>query len=204
MKLNECAGRYKSFVSLGSTCQAAYQLSRLGLRQFASPLDWFISDSVDGLVRLLHHRFEGFMNFSNLQLVDRTQECFVIKDRIYDIASYHDFPLYIGRWWDAYPAFKEKMDRRVDRFWRTIQNKPVLFVRTDTSREEAQQLKRALNALMHGNFRLLIVNNNPHFTPEVLEENWGIEGVCCVTVPGGFDWRGSNEAWNLVMSSFTL
>jgi hypothetical protein len=204
MKWNTCVGRYKSYMSLGSNCQAAYQLNRLGLRQSAGPLDWFASESVPGLVQLLNHQFKGLMDFKNLQLLDRTQDFFVVRDNVYDIVSFHDFPLYVGRWWDAYPAFKEKLDRRVNRFWHTIQNKPVLFVRTETSLKEAQLLKTTLNTLMYGKFRLLIVNNHPYPTPEVLEENWGLEGVCCVTVPRGYDWRGSDDAWNRIMSGFTL
>ena len=34
------------------------------------------------------------------------------------------------------PLLKEKLDRRIHRFWYTIQNKPILFIRTDTTLEE--------------------------------------------------------------------
>jgi hypothetical protein len=204
MRWYDCIGRYKSFMSLGSNCQVAYQLKRLGLRQSAGPLDWFVCESVPGLVQLLRHRFKGLMDFQNLQLLDRTQECFVVRDNLYNIISFHDFPLYVGQWWDSYPAFKKQVDRRVNRFWHTIQNKPILFVRTDTSQKEAQQLKAALKTLMHGNFRLLIVNNHTSPSSKVLEENWELEGIFCVTVPRGYDWRGSDDAWNRVMNGFTL
>ncbi|MFD0675585.1 MULTISPECIES: DUF1796 family putative cysteine peptidase [unclassified Paenibacillus] len=202
MKWNDCVGRYKIYMSLGSTCQVAYQLNRIGLRQSAGPIDWFTSQSVPGLVQLLNHQFRGLMEYNNLELIDRTRECFVVRDNAYDVVSFHDFPLYLGRWWDAYPAFKEKVDRRVNRFRHTIQNKPVLFVRTDTSEKEAQQLKRALNTLMYGKFRLLIINNHP--IRQLHEEEWGLDNVCCVNVPQGYDWKGSDNAWNRVMNGFTL
>ncbi|WP_171651466.1 DUF1796 family putative cysteine peptidase [Paenibacillus foliorum] len=204
MRWNDCVGRYKTYMSLGSTCQTAYQLKRIGLRQSAGPIDWFTSRSVPGLVQLLHQQFKGLMDFQNLELVDRTRECFVVSDNVYDVVSYHDFPLYQGRWWDAYPAFKEKLDRRVNRFQYTIQNKPILFVRTDTTLKEAQQIKRALNTLMNGRFRLLIVNDHSNPNRMLFEEKWELEGVCCVTVPQGYDWRGSDDAWNRIMSGFTL
>jgi hypothetical protein len=205
MKWKDCIGKYTAYISLGSNCQAAYQLNRLGLRQFAGPLDWFASESVPGLVQLLRNRMKGFMEFKNLQLIDTAQDCFVVRDNVYNIVSFHDFPVHLNvdGWWKAYPAFKEKIDRRVLRFWQMISNKPVLFVRTDTTMKEAEQLTSALNTLTYGNFRLLIVNNHLYHPPAVLEEEWRLDGVCSVTVPQGFDWRGSNEAWNAVMNGFS-
>ncbi|GAA3406239.1 DUF1796 family putative cysteine peptidase [Paenibacillus hodogayensis] len=204
MRWADCVGRYKSYISLGSTCQVAYQLNRLGLRQSAGPLDWFVSESVPGVVNLLHRQFRGLMDFNNLELLDRTRECFVVRDKMYDIISFHDFPVHAARWWDSYPSFKEKLDRRIDRFWYTTQNKPILFIRTNTSEQEARLLKAALDKLLHGNFGLLIVNFDTSPIPRVLEENWRLEGVCCVTIPPGYDWRGANDAWNHIMSGFTL
>ncbi|WP_159882301.1 DUF1796 family putative cysteine peptidase [Paenibacillus puerhi] len=203
MKWKDCVGRYNSIISLGNNCQVAHQLNRLGLRQAAGPLDWFSSDSTPGLIQLLQNRFRGLMDFKSLQLVDRTYECYVIRDQVYDIVSYHDFPLYLERWWEAYPAFKEKVDRRIHRFWHLIHNKPVLFIRTETSLEEAKQLKAALDTLVKGGYRLLIMNPS-HPMARVVDEEWSLRDVCCVTVPRGQDWRGSDDAWNLVMSGFSL
>ncbi|MEK8128699.1 DUF1796 family putative cysteine peptidase [Paenibacillus filicis] len=204
MRWNDCVGPYKSYISLGANCQVAYQLSRLGLRQASGPLDWFTSESVPGLVRLLQHRFKGLMTFRNMRVVDRIGENFVVEDPVYDIISYHDFPVYQQNWWDAYPAFKQKLERRVNRFWQTLQHKPILFIRTETTIEEAQQIKAALNTLMHGGFRLLIVNSHTYPNSEIVDEEWALKDVCCVTVPRGHDWRGSDGAWNRVMSGFTV
>jgi hypothetical protein len=65
MKWEECSGSYKAVVSLGSSCQTAYQLKRLGLRGHAGPLDWFISQSAKDVVRLIRNRFKGFMSMNN-------------------------------------------------------------------------------------------------------------------------------------------
>ncbi|SFK82434.1 Putative papain-like cysteine peptidase [Paenibacillus sp. 1_12] len=207
MKWNECTGFYKAYLSLGSTCQTAYQLKRLGLRQFAGPLDWFISDSVPDLVQLIRKRFYGFMEFDHLQLIDRTYDHFVVRDSDYEVVSFHDFPRYltIERVWDAYPPFKGKIDRRVQRFLKTARfSSPVLLVRTQTSRKEAIQLKAALNTMMYGKYRLLIVNNHSSGLNSVVHEDWGIDGVCSVNVPSGRDWRGSDQAWNTIMKGFML
>ncbi|WP_123040895.1 DUF1796 family putative cysteine peptidase [Cohnella candidum] len=193
------AGGYKTVISLGSTCQTAYQLQRLGLRKFSGPLDWFVTESMDGMVRLISHRFAGFMELPRLEVIDATGECFVVRDKAYDVLSFHDFPLHhtIERWWDAYPAFKQTLNRRVSRFLQTVpQQGPILFVRTGTERHDAIRLQAALRTLTNAKFHLLIVNHHQNDRWDVAYENWGIDGILAVRMPKGADWRGSNEAWN--------
>ncbi|WP_169306762.1 DUF1796 family putative cysteine peptidase [Cohnella pontilimi] len=206
MKWQNSIGAYKACISLGATCQTAYQLRRLGLRSFSGPLDWFVSDSMNGLVRLLHHRFNGFMELNQLELVGRTQECYVVKDNVNQVVSYHDFPVYIpeDRWRDAYPAFKQTLDRRVQRFMKVIREQPVLFVRTQTNSSEAQELLKALRKLAPGKFQLLIVNHHPPGRLDVAYEDWGLDGICSVKLPTGEDWRGSDPAWDLCMNGYKL
>lgn len=194
------AGGYKAVLSLGSTCQTAYQLQRLGLRKFAGPLDWFVSESVDGLVRLMGNRFGNFMELRNLEAISVTQECFVVRDHVHQVLSFHDFPLSHGQWWDAYPTFKQTLNRRVVRFLDVIRQEPMLFVRTDTNRRDAQLLQRALNTLRGGESQLLIVNHHHHDGASVWEEHWGLNGIRSVQMPTGADWRGSDPAWDFCMN----
>jgi hypothetical protein len=204
LRWRDSIGSYKAYISLGSTCETAYQLKRLGLRKYAGPLDWFISDSIDGLVRLIDRRFNGFMELNQLELIGSTYECFSVRDTANHVISFHDFPLYLERWWDAYPAFKQTLNRRVDRFFKTIQDQPNLFIRTHTRRKEAQELLAALKTLMHGNFHLLIVNNHQENRTDVIYEDWGLDGICSVLLPKGEDWRGLNQAWDTCMNGFKL
>lgn len=204
MQWRDSIGSYKACISLGSTCQTAYQLKRLGLRINAGPLDWFVSDSISGLVRLIDHRFNGFMELSQLELVGFTNECYVIRDKAYHVVSYHDFPLSVERWSEAYPAFKETLNRRVHRFMKTIQDQPILFIRTQTKRKKAQELHAALKKLMHGKFQLLIVNNHQKDHTDVIYEDWGQDGICSVLLPKGEDWRGLNQAWDTSMNGFKV
>ncbi|MBA2936861.1 hypothetical protein HZF08_00915 [Paenibacillus sp. CGMCC 1.16610] len=206
MKSRDSLGGYKAYISLGSTCQTAHQLRRLGLRKYAGPLDWFISDSTGEVVRLINHRFKGFMELSQLELIGTTYECFVIRDNASGVTSFHDFPLYLTaeRWRDAYPAFKEKLNRRVDRFMKTMQGQPILFIRTNATKKEAQELHAALKRLKHGKFHLLIVNNHQKDSKDVIYESWGLGGISSVLLPQGEDWRGSNQAWDTCMNGFKL
>lgn len=204
MKWRDSLGGYKAYISLGSTCQTAFQLKRLGLRKYAGPLDWFVSDSIGGVIRLIDHRFNGFMEISQLELIGTTNECFVVRDNANDVISFHDFPLYLSaeRWWEAYPAFKQKLKRRVDRFLSTIQGQPILFIRTNSKRKEAQDLHAALKKLMPGKFQLLIVNNHQEDRKDVIYEDWGLVGISSVLLPKGEDWRGFNQAWDKCMNGF--
>jgi len=205
MKWQDCAGSYKAFISLGSTCQTAYQLRRLGLRNFSGPLDWFISRSVPDVTRLIRHRFNGFMELDRLRLTGTDTECYVVIDEKNDVVSYHDFsrslPPY--RWAEAYPDFKQKMDRRVKAFLHAAKRQPVCLVRIQTSKAEAHQLHGALKKVMSGSFRLLIVNNEDGLH-EIRHEDWGLPGVASVSVPSGMDWRGSDLAWDRIMQGFKL
>ncbi|WP_282937424.1 DUF1796 family putative cysteine peptidase [Paenibacillus sp. RC67] len=205
MKWNDCTGYYKAYISMGATCQTAYQLRRLGLRKFAGPLDWFVSGTVDNVAPLIRNRFNGFMELDQLQLLGTDMDCYIVRDDKYDIVSYHDFPrsLPAFRWTDAYPDFKQKIDRRIKAFFSAAKSKPICLIRTQTTKPEAEQLLAALNKVMAGKFRLLIVNNRNDLH-EVKYEDWGIQGVCSVSVPSGADWRGSNQAWDQIMRGFKL
>jgi hypothetical protein len=201
MKWNDCIGTYKAYISLGSTCQTAYQLRRLNLRRFAGPLDWFISRSVADVSRLIRNRYEGFMELNRLELLGTEPAHYIVRDNGYDIVSYHDFPL-IYRWTDAYPDFKQKINHRVNALLTASKDGPICFVRTDTSKMEAQQLYAALKSIMPSKFQLLIINNRVDY--QVRHEDWGLHNICSISVPGGADWRGSNAAWDQVMNGFRM
>ncbi|UQZ84259.1 hypothetical protein SK3146_03492 [Paenibacillus konkukensis] len=203
MKWGEAKGKYKAFISLGSTCQTAHQLQRLGLRQFAGPLDWFISPSVPDLAKLLQSRFKSFMEWSNLQLISVIDNHYVVKDTVYQTESYHDLPL-TAPWGAPYPQFKEKLSRRVNRFLKIINYGPICFVRIQTSEAEARHLEAALRSVTNKPFRLLIVNHHNQPTNDVIHEDWGLKHVCSVKVPAGMDWRGSDRAWDTIMTGFSL
>ncbi|GGG03733.1 DUF1796 family putative cysteine peptidase [Paenibacillus abyssi] len=209
MRWKDCIGTYRSYISLGSTCQTAYQLKRLGLRQFAGPLDWFMSPSTPDLSRLIRSRFNGFMAFDQLQLQGSTADCYIVKDNAYAVVSYHDFSNYVPveLWAEAYPPFKEKINRRIEYFMKTVKNtsnSPICFIRVQASKTEAVQLKAALNTLVRGKFRLLIVNHHLDHSQEITHEDWGLAGIGSVTVPVGNDWRGSNQAWDNIMNGFRV
>jgi hypothetical protein len=206
VKWSDSDKTYKACISLGFTCQTAYQLQRLGLRRYAGPLDWFVSASVSGLVRLINNRFHGFMELNELEFIDISQDCYVARDNVYNVVSFHDFPLSLppGRWQEAYPPFKEKLIRRISRFLTNVSDGPILFVRTGTTKKEAKKLQAALNALTGGRHRLLIINYHSDNRKDIAFEDWGLPGVFTVRMHAGEDWRGSDQAWDTCMQGFTI
>ncbi|MFC0215277.1 DUF1796 family putative cysteine peptidase [Paenibacillus chartarius] len=193
--------QYQDIFSLGSSCQAAYQLRRMKLRREAGPLDWFISSSVPGLVKLLQLRFHGFMELSSMQLIGRAHRHYVIRDTVYTIDSYHDFPFTQpeGEWQRTHDEFKRKIDRRSERLIQALEQSPsLLLVRTQMTKEQAAALQQALHSLIRTPDYLLLAVNT-HEDPsrrDTVPESWGLDHVAAVTLPKGADWRGSDAAWS--------
>lgn len=202
MKWSNGVAAYGAYISLGSTCQTAYQLRRLRLRKFASPLDWFISRDAADVSRLIRNRFERFMDFDRLQVLGINADQYVIRDNRHNVYSYHDFPLPY-HWTYTYPDFKQKVDRRIKALVTAAKKGPICFVRTSTSKNEAQQLHSDLRTIVPGKFQLLIVNETD-YDQEVTPEDWGLRHVSSVRIPRGRDWRGSDLAWDEILNGFTL
>ncbi|RUT35464.1 hypothetical protein EJP77_00055 [Paenibacillus zeisoli] len=198
-------GTYNAVFSLGANCQTAYQLRRLGLRSYAGPFDWFISSYHSGLIAVLENRFEDFMKLDQLKLVGQFKTCYCIKDEKYGIYSYHDFPVELPeeRWADAYPEFHERQIRRQERFLQAATTMDrILFVRLNSSSEEALQLQHTLSDLTRRPFTLLIVNTREDAAPEICPESR--HGIITAVLNKGSDWRGDNKGWEQLLQHITL
>ncbi|GIP23951.1 DUF1796 family putative cysteine peptidase [Paenibacillus sp. J22TS3] len=202
---SEFYGVYDAVFSLGSNCQTAYQLRRLGLRQEAGPLDWFISNSHKGLVSVLENRFEDFMELDHMTLVGQFQTCYCIKDEKYQIFSYHDFPVKLprDRWSEAYPEFHERQLRRQTRFLEAARSlERLLFVRLNCTPDEALQLHDLLTGLVTHQFTLLVVNTRQELGCESAPTIRG--GIVTAELYKGEDWRGDDVSWGGLMQHIRL
>lgn len=204
-------GEYSAVYSLGPNCQTAYQLRRLGLRQAAGPLDWFISNSHAGLTSLLDNRFHDFMELENMKLVGQFQTCYCIKDEKYQIFSYHDFPVALPkeRWHEAYPEFHERQTRRQERFLQALASLDrLLFVRMNCTPEEALDLHQRLSRLVVHSFNLLIVNTPQDVSQESSQaaEHTIVHpaGLATAQLNKGADWRGDDEGWAALLEKISV
>jgi hypothetical protein len=217
MNLLAIKRNYDTVVSLGSKCQTAHHLKRHNLRTFSGPLDWVVSESLPDVISLLNNRFVGLMEPNNMfvegqgnhNIIDENgtfslMHTFVIKDIFYNITSMHDFPIN-QVWTQTYPAYKEKLNRRINRFLEKISNSQMaLFVRLGASYHETVQLRSALSRISKGQFHILIVNSINGIN-NVIEKDWGIDGVCSVEIPDlPTTWVGDTLAWDHILTGVSL
>lgn len=112
-------------VSLGSHCQGSKILRELGLRAFATPLDWLLSLDHKGLIRLLD---EEFCHMFDEQYLTQYPEGYVIHSR-YNLDFRHDWASLnlLGE----LPELASKYARRIERFFQLPEiAKRVVFIRT--------------------------------------------------------------------------
>lgn len=79
--------QYDNYVSLGWFCGTAGSLSRLGLRNFSGPFDWYCSD-FDSVINQIDNEFIDFMNKKNLEVVENKPTVFI--DKKYNFYCNHD------------------------------------------------------------------------------------------------------------------
>ncbi len=116
--------QYKHFISLGYFCSVALELERVGLRSTSSPFDWCIAD-FKGALDAIENHFANLLDYSYLLQSDTARDYYFNKK--YKIWFFHDFDKYHSLT-DQLPSVKEKYSRRIERFYKNIQE-PTLFVR---------------------------------------------------------------------------
>ncbi|WP_342565801.1 DUF1796 family putative cysteine peptidase [Paenibacillus sp. FSL R7-0345] len=222
MNLQDIHKEYDLIVSLGSSCAPAINMRRYGLRKFAMPLDWMISASLSDVNRLIGSRFDGFMELENLSKLEETDfflndgdplyddparhslsKSYFIKDSRYNIVSAHDFPVIPQvDWRSCYPAYRQKLDRRITRFWANLLlSSNSLFIRWHASYEQVYELRYILSTLLRGrSFTILILNPAEHLTV-TRELPWGMEHVCALEVPGDMNDYAN---WDYLLSGIRL
>lgn len=201
MKLSELKRSYDAVFSLGYKCLASIQLQRNGLRPYSGVLDWMLSESLTHVNMLLHNRFGGFMEPSRL-VYEPYQDKLFLKDSVYQVKLVHDLPLdsHGIHIMSAMPECKTKIDRRVERFLRlTSTSRSTLFVRLGGSYNEAAGLQNILSAMLPGDFRVLLVNDAPHYG--IAECNWPLDRICAIHMPLE---QECNDLWKYIFDGVTL
>ncbi|MEE3951771.1 DUF1796 family putative cysteine peptidase [Peribacillus frigoritolerans] len=222
LKLQDIKGSYDVIISLGSWCGPSLNLRRHNLRRFSFPLDWVVSNSLPDVSRILKNRFVGFMDLKNMKQVDgiasylddgdvvfsdeggKQQKAHFIQDTYYNVISVHDFPMIPNQdWTHLYPAYKEKLNYRINKFIEIISNSnSILFVRWGAvSVREADELQSVLSEMIQGKFNILFLDPIAGLE-NVNEIDWGIKGICTVQVPS--DGPNDDSMWDYVYNGLTL
>ncbi|MNM25513.1 hypothetical protein D3C81_359610 [compost metagenome] len=195
---------YSVIFSLGHNCLAASELRRSGLRMQAGPLDWLYAPDARGVMDLLTADFQDFFAKPNLEVtgINPESQCYMVVDRKYRMVSMHDFGVGKNssddlREWEN---VNRKLKLRSERMLTHMRTLPyMLFIRTDTTYEEAVELFSILERKTGGNATLLIINHTPGIqTPADLKCQTG--RICMLQIPQVPDMFLDNRpAWDQIM-----
>ncbi|MFP3125386.1 papain-like cysteine peptidase [Ectobacillus funiculus] len=206
---------------MGSACDPTIHIKRLNLRKASLPLDWVASLSLSNVSRLLENKFTGYMELDNMRLKDgsafylndgdaifsddrftKPVQSYFVEDTFYNIISVHDFPILPNQDWTAtYPSFKEKLNKRVNRFLDLMNtSQSILFVRWFANYHQAAELQSALYKITNGLFHIVIINPVEGL-PNVSEVDWGLDRVCSVQVPNRIH---DTTIWDYILKGVTL
>lgn len=206
LSLPQIKGPYHAIFSLGNNCLPAIELREHGLRKFAGPIDWMGTPVLPQISRMLRNRFHGVLAYSNLSLMEQVSEhLYNIRDSEYDLYLNHDFYVHNGfpPNGPSYLEIKTKYDRRISRFLQTLQSGGrILFIRTDSSKEDIKELVDSLKMLCTGPFHVLAVNHEPVL--EIEMQDWNIEHVCAIKMPGHDIWSSNRHRWTFLFHGMYL
>ena len=192
---------YDALIPLGGDCQLAWQMRINGLRQQALPLDWSIT-SPEALMKVLDNKFHDYLNSDNLEYVENGTEKYILEKK-YGVSFVHEFKRE-KNFLDTYAEVKEKCDRRIDRFFKIIEEcKNPLFIRKGITKEQAITLTALINnKLVPGKkFQLLALDTN-----EEIKETWNCLNIVnyYVKQPDPYVWDGDYEAWKEIFTKVGL
>jgi hypothetical protein len=183
MKLKDLRGTYDSVFSLGRRCLTAIHMEENKLRSYPGVFDWMLAPELASVNYMIKHRFQGFMELQNMQVVGKTDHNYIVYDAMSHFYSYHDFSLLKNRYnqLHTYPEFKLKLNHRIERFNERLDEDSIfLFVRVQGSYRDVTELERVLSERVRGDFRILIVNEGK--MDHIVEIDWGLEKTCVIEV----------------------
>lgn len=208
MDYNQIKGTYDVIFSLGANCLPADQLSRHMLRKIGGVLDWVESPALSGVSHLLRNRCMNYMELPNLAItgINEKAGCYIVRDAAYYIFSHHDFPLNQNTPFQlvSYPELREKVSRRVPRFLETLRHaNRILFIRTEGTIHETAELLEVLQALVPGEFNLLVINHA--LVDKVVETPWPFHNVCVLQIPKVPDeFHDNDHIWKHILEGFSV
>lgn len=226
MKLSETKGVYDLVVSLGCWCGPAIFTKEHHLRKNSFPFDWVQSPYLNMVNQLLRNRFKNYMEKDHMEEKNITAHfvhegqviyeeggttparAHFVHDRLYQIDSVHDFPMIANQQWtDQYPAFKQKLNKRIQNFLKKIQtSKKTLFIRYEweiAKYEDIIELQTTLSKITRGPFNLLIIQqvNIPLERP-LIDAEWPHEGICFVKIP--INHHYDKQIWKEILTGVSL
>ena len=203
--------RFKTWdnvISLGGTCQVAFQLKRLELRRESMPFDWIFLTEPEDIIRAVETDFEGWLTLDNLAELGESQtDCRRIIDNKFNAIHQHIFPM-DKTYEEAYPEVKKIVMRRLDRVLSLRgEDKDILFVRLNMPVDDAKRLGDIIREKYGPNAYLLVVNHTKemHVRQLVCDiSNVLIYEIFDENENTGQKWQGHNPHWDLLLCDAEL
>ncbi|MDI3410009.1 DUF1796 family putative cysteine peptidase [Bacillus sonorensis] len=74
----------------------------------------------------------------------------------------------------------------------------ILFIRTNGTFEEAQELETVLSDLVQNEFSVLLINHTN--VKGIVEQNWPLQRVCAIELPDKEIWAANDSLWKQILS----
>lgn len=198
---------YDLVCSLGERCMTAHQMRINQLRSESNPFDWLISENIHAVIDTILDNWNHFFLRENLSVIYKGPVHTQVIDNATGFISLHDFDSNIS-FDENYERFITKYTRRIHRFMNLIQTKKnILFVRTNVSNDQIDDLLRLTTVNPNAHIDFLIVNTVS--TPNVSRLESPYDNVHIYQISDQPDlsydvWMGNHAHWKEVLSHYTL
>jgi hypothetical protein len=203
MKMKE----YDLICSLGGNCAAAHNLLYRGLRLFSLPFDWCYIENEKPIYKLAECFRDDFLNFclkNNLKLLNNgVNPAHKEKIQYIDEFSEYIFPNHFDKYIEdgGYEPFKLKMDRRIKRLYKNIQdgNKILFIISTnfDLDLDCVKFLKKTLNKKWENKkFDFLVISFNCNEDIDFCENKIQVQKH--IRPMNDYDFTQTNNEWAIL------
>jgi len=157
------------FVSLGSYCEVAHNLSRSGLRLEGYPFDYITTIDSEGLLKMLEEDFEFFLDDKYLTTSPRDPD-HPLYNNYYKMEFLHegDFNIENKEVYDTnLKIFKERYTRKIDRFRNLKYKEKVIFIRHARYYEPRREYHDKENEYISDDYAIRLYNTLSSYFKEL-------------------------------------
>jgi len=202
-------GEYDFVASIGRKCQPAGRLKRAGLRTISGPFDWFASQRLPQVGRIINRGPQEMFLKENLQVNGKFKDCMDVTDTLTGFRTIHDLKIEDCQNGveAAVAAMMVKITDRYHRFMDAIRNSErVLLIRIGAEEAGVRSLMKVLKKQFpNTQVEVLIIKEEPGL-PSMIE-SWGIPNTYILRAdnsPSGEEWLGSDEVWDMALKNVSL
>ncbi|MCO7630559.1 papain-like cysteine peptidase [Pseudomonas guariconensis] len=180
--LNLPLGEYDFVSSLGRKCQPAGRLDMRGLRTVSGPFDWFASQKLPQVSKIINRGTGHLFLKENLKINGTFKNCMDVTDTLSGYRTIHDLPIKDceNGLDSAIAAMMSKINTRYNRFMSLVRNSErVLFVRLNAEQESTRKLRAILDKKFpNTHIDILIIKEEEGSI--LKNENWDIPNTFVV------------------------